>query len=92
MEMSKVITNGGLVYVSVRSDSTPPRNGDKLEGERETYRFRDEGGIVRCYFSELWIADFFRDGFDILELEEKELITRIGKEPYKMRILVMRRQ
>jgi SAM-dependent methyltransferase len=92
MEMSKVLSDGGLVYVSVRSDSTPPRNADLVERERETYRLRDEDGIVRCYFSEQGIVDLVKDRFDILELEEKELLTRIGMEHYKMRIIVLRKK
>jgi SAM-dependent methyltransferase len=92
MEMSKVISENGLVYVSVRSDSTPPKNADLIDGERETYRLRDEDGVARCYFSEQGIVDLVKDRFDILELEEKELLTRIGKEQYKMRIIVMRKK
>lgn len=92
MEMSKVISEDGLVYVSVRSDSTPPKNADLIDGERETYRLRDEDGVARCYFSEQGIVDLVKDRFDILELEEKELLTRIGKEQYKMRIIVMRKK
>jgi SAM-dependent methyltransferase len=63
-EMSKVLSDGGLAYVSVRSDSTPPKNADLVEGERETYRLRDEDGIVRCYFSEQGIVDLVKDRFD----------------------------
>lgn len=92
IEMSKVISTGGLVYVSVRSDSTPPKNADLIAGEKETYRLKDEGGIARCYFSEQGIVDLFKERFDILELEEKELITRIGSEQYKMRIVVTRKK
>lgn len=92
VEMSKVISKGGLVYVSVRSDSTPPKNADLMAEERETYRLRDEGGVARCYFSERGIAELFEDRFDILEQEEKELLTRIGKEHYKMRIVVMKKK
>jgi len=92
MEMSKVLSDGGLVYVSVRSDSTPPRNADLVEGERETYRLRDEDGVVRCFFSEQGIVDLVKDRFDILELEERELLTRIEKEHYKMRIIVLRKR
>ena len=92
VEMSKVISKGGLVYVSVRSDSTPPKNADLIAEERETYRLREEGGVARCYFSERGIAALFEDRFDILEQEEKELLTRIGKEHYKMRIMVMRKK
>jgi hypothetical protein len=47
---------------------------------------------VRCYFSEQGIVDLVKDRFDILELEERELLTRIGKEHYKMRIIVMRKK
>ena len=92
MEMSKVVSEGGLVYVSVRSDSTPPKNADLVEGERETYRLRDEDGIVRCYFSERGFVDLVEDVFEILELEEKELLARIEKEYYKMRIVVMKKK
>jgi SAM-dependent methyltransferase len=92
IEMSKVISTGGLVYVSVRSDSTPPKNADSIVGEKETYRLKDEGDIARCYFSEQGIVELFKERFDIIELEEKELITRIGKEQYKMRIMVMRKE
>jgi SAM-dependent methyltransferase len=92
IEMSKVISAGGLVYVSVRSDSTPPKNADLIAGEKETFRLKDEGGVARCYFSEQGIMDLFKERFDIIELEEKELITRIGREQYKMRIMVMRKK
>lgn len=92
MEMSKVVSEGGLVYVSVRSDSTPPKNADLVEGERETYRLRDEDGIVRCYFSERGFVDLVEDLFEVVELEEKELLTRIEKEYYKMRIVVMKKK
>lgn len=92
VEMSMVISKGGLIYVSVRSDSTPPKNADLIAEERETYRLREEGGVARCYFSERGIAELFEGRFDILEQEEKELLTRIGKEHYKMRIMVMRKK
>ena len=91
-EISKVVSENGLVYLSVRSDSTPPRNADKVEGEIETYRLWDEGGIVRCYFSEAGIVELFRDKFRILELEERELLTRIDRKSYKMRIIEMKKK
>jgi SAM-dependent methyltransferase len=92
IEMSKVISTGGLVYASVRSDSTPPRNAELIAGEEETYRLKDEGGVARCYFSEQGIVELFKESFDIIEMEEKELLTRIGMEHYKMRIMVMRKK
>jgi len=92
VEMSKAVSKGGLIYISVRSDSTPPRNADLLEDEIETYRLRDEDGVARCYFSEHGIRSLFEDEFEILELEEKELLTKIGQERYKMRIMVMKKK
>jgi len=47
---------------------------------------------VRCYFSEAGIVGLLKDGFRILELEERELLTRIDKKPYKMRIMVMKKE
>ena len=58
----------------------------------ETYRLRDEDGIARCYFSEQGIRSLFEDAFEMLELEEKELLTKIGQERYKMRIMVMKKK
>lgn len=92
IEMSKVLSTGGFIYVSVRSDSTPPKNADIIAGEKETFRLKDEGGIARCYFSEQGIVELFKERFEIIEMEEKELLTRIGKEQYKMRIMVMRKK
>lgn len=92
IEMSKVLSTSGLVYVSVRSDSTPPKNAEPIAGEKETHRLRGEGGIARCYFSERGLVELFKERFDIIEMEEKELMTRIGKERYKMRIMVLRKK
>jgi SAM-dependent methyltransferase len=92
VEIYKVLSDDGLAYVSVRSDSTPPKNADLVDGERETHRLRDEDGVVRCYFSEQGFVSLVKDRFEILELEEKELLTRIEKQHYKMRIVVMRKK
>jgi len=91
VEMARITSNGALVYVSVRSCSTPPENAEELE-EMGTYRLRDEGGVVRCYFSKEGLTSLFREWFDVLELDEKELIMRIGQQHYKMWTLIMRRR
>lgn len=91
-EISYVTSEGGLVYLSVRSDSTPPRNACLVDGEMETYRLEDEDGVVRCYFSEQGVLALFTEAFDVLELGERELITKVGRAPYRMRIMMLRRK
>jgi SAM-dependent methyltransferase len=89
-EMSRVLSHGGLAYISARSYLPPFENASPVEGERETYRL--EEGVVRCYFSRRGFLDLLEDDFTVLELEERELLTRIGKEPYKMWIAVITRR
>lgn len=90
-EIHAVTSDDALIYVSVRSDKTLPKGAVPIESERETYRLEEEDGVVRCYFSKEGIVSVFKDLFLILEIEERELLTRIGNKPYRMWILVLRK-
>jgi len=90
-EIHKVLVRGGLAYISTRSRSTIPDHATQVEGERETYRMVGEGGVVRCYFSREGVIRLVEDLFEIIELEEKEVILRVEGTPYKMWILVLKK-
>jgi len=90
-QIHTVASDHALIYVSVRSDKTLPNGAVPVENERETYRLEEEEGVVRCYFSKEGIVSVFKDLFSILEIEERELLTRIGSKPYSMWILVLRK-
>ena len=90
-EIHKVLVCGGLAYISTRSSSTIPYHATQVEGERETYRMVGEGGVVRCYFSREGVVRLVEDLFEIIELEEKEVILRVEGTPYKMWILVLKK-
>lgn len=90
-EIHAVASDDALIYVSVRSDKTLPNGAIPVEDERETYRLEEEEGVVRCYFSKEGIVSVFKDFFSILEIEEGELLMRLGSNPYKMWILVLKK-
>jgi len=76
-QIAHVSAPGAIMYLSARSDSTPPADGTAVRGEKGTFRLPDQA--VRTYFARVDIEQLTAGLFEIVELDEKPQTEKIGK-------------
>ena len=88
-EIAKIAAPGAIMYISTRSISTPPKDGNPVKGEKGTFRLAD--GVIKSYFTRASLIELVKGLFEIIELEEKDQTEKITGEKIKNWEGVLRR-